>query len=271
MGSTTVNDQAAFESPFPTSPRVHFRVNPIQFVLAQFSFPTILRIGAELPVEYQERIRHQYPLYRVREATRLPDQLQFIQPALPPEFQVRLYDFASEDGIWTVTIAQDFITLQTSRYTRWEEFRERFQSILDAFVQVYEPSFFLRIGLRYHDLLDRRRLGLEGEPWMNLLNSPMAGELSDQDVSSGVEERVSRFVIRLGQSDGHVTVNHGTQFAQAEELYFIDADFYREATMTLPESQLALERLKRHAGRFFRWCISSKLREAMQPEELEGS
>jgi uncharacterized protein (TIGR04255 family) len=257
------------ESPFPESPRLHFKRNPIQTAMTQFSFPTVLRIGSEPPAAYQGAIRENYPLFRMREATRLPDQLQFIQPVLPPEFQVRLYDFGSPDGMWTVTLAQDFLTLQTNQYTRWEDFRSRLEGVLQPLMEHYQPSFFARIGLRYQDVFVRSALGLEKASWSQLFEPALAGELTDDQVSANIVEKLSRLVIRLNDKDGHVTINHGLETTEDEQRYFIDADFYKSDQILPGEALDVLGRLKRHAGRFFRWCITPVLVEAMQPEPLE--
>lgn len=268
MGTTT-NEDGTFTSPFPESDRLRFKTNAIHLVMCQLTFPTILRIANEAPAVFQEPLRKWYPLFRTREATRLPEQFQLLQPTLPPEYQVRLYDFGSEDGHWTVTLAQDFITLQTTDYTSWEDFRMRLSNVLEILVREYDPIFYTRIGLRYQDLFDRRSLGLEEKPWSALFNPALAGELTDDLVSTNIQEKFSRLLIRLNDLDGHVMINHGLEISTNEHRYFIDSDFYKEAHTSIAEAKPALDRLKRHAGRMFRWCIQEPLKQAMGPTAIE--
>lgn len=49
--------------PFPESKRVFYVKNPLAEVICQLRFPAILRIGAESPHEFQERIRDHLPLF----------------------------------------------------------------------------------------------------------------------------------------------------------------------------------------------------------------
>lgn len=266
-----VQDQDGFESPFPESERVLFRNNAIETALTQLTFPPILKIGKEVPVQFQEAVRHDYPFFRVREATVLPPELQAFQAMLPKEVQVKLYDFASADQAWTLTLSQDFLALQTTKYTRWEEFRDRIETAFQLLVEIYQPSFVSRIGLRYQDLFDRRELGLENRPWKELFKPTISGELTDDAVSSSVEEKLSHLVLRLNDTDGFVTINHGINFDLDEQRYFIDADFFCGNQTPVGDTLAMLERLKRHAGRFFRWCLDEPLRDAMGPEPMEGN
>jgi uncharacterized protein (TIGR04255 family) len=46
---------------FPASQRVKHIRNPLMEVICQVRFPKILRIDAEVPVNFQEEIRSEYP------------------------------------------------------------------------------------------------------------------------------------------------------------------------------------------------------------------
>ncbi|HQU44113.1 MAG TPA: TIGR04255 family protein, partial [Pirellulales bacterium] len=72
--------------PLPEFPRVIYGKNPLEVVICQLRFPPILRIGAELPAEFQERIRKDYPEFRDRSAA-LGMPAQFAQ-SLPIELSV---------------------------------------------------------------------------------------------------------------------------------------------------------------------------------------
>ena len=47
--------------PFPETDRVIYAHNPLEQVICQFRFPPILRIDSELPAQFQDRIRHEFP------------------------------------------------------------------------------------------------------------------------------------------------------------------------------------------------------------------
>ena len=59
------------------------------------------------------------------------------------------YNFISADGLWKLNLTSTFIALSTLRYQRWEDFATRLDRPLAQFIQIYQPAFFERIGLRY--------------------------------------------------------------------------------------------------------------------------
>jgi len=61
---------------FPPSPRVIYQHAPLTQVICQLRFPLLLRIESEPPADFQERIRHLFPLLE-----RIQQQI----PELPPE------------------------------------------------------------------------------------------------------------------------------------------------------------------------------------------
>jgi uncharacterized protein (TIGR04255 family) len=137
---------------FPVSQRVIYEKNPLEEVICQLRFPPILRIDTEIPAAYQERIRHEFPLFTESqdEESRLgipPEIARF----LSGEIQVRVgksSQFLSADKKWMVTLTRDFMALSTPNYERWERFKERLRKPFDALVSYYQPVFFTRVGLR---------------------------------------------------------------------------------------------------------------------------
>ncbi len=137
----------------PEFERVIYERNPLIEVVCQLRFPTILKIAHQEPVEFQDEIRFQYPLFESNQQ-QIPSEFkkavqQFGLP-LPGE---QSYSFKSEDKQWELSITKDFIALKTSAYQRYEEFENRLQEAVKIFERIYKPSFYTRIGLRYQDLI----------------------------------------------------------------------------------------------------------------------
>ena len=90
---------------FPEVKRVIYKKNPLDRVICQLRFPPILRIDAEPPVKFQDRVRKEFPYYsekneltmgipsRVRE--QIPHELlgEILRTA-----NTKNYEFSSEDG-----------------------------------------------------------------------------------------------------------------------------------------------------------------------------
>src|SRR5438132_1497631 len=142
--------------PFPDSPRVIYAKNPLIEVVCQLRFPSILRIDSELPAAFQEKIRGAYPIFRENQITDLkidlpPEIVQLSGGAIPASWRTGKvsYDFISADEQWKVGLTREFIALTTAKYERWEDFKAHLEAPLQAFIELYSPAFFSRIGLRY--------------------------------------------------------------------------------------------------------------------------
>jgi uncharacterized protein (TIGR04255 family) len=261
--------------PFPHADRVQYQKNPLEEVICQLRFPTILRIDTEIPSAYQERIRKIYPVLREKPRPDLAKSL----PALPPDIARILggdlsfhianaaYDFVTSDDLWTASLTRDFISLTARRYETWQDFMAHLQEPLQALFDLYEPAFFARIGLRYQDVICRSRLGLAGVPWSELLQPHIAAELASPDVASDVEQTITQTVVILEQFDARVRIQHGLgRDAQTHEsCYVIDSDFYTEARTETTDVRAVLDYFNRQAGRLFQWCIKPRLHNAMEP------
>jgi uncharacterized protein (TIGR04255 family) len=245
-----------------------FTPNPIVMALAQVQFPTILAISGEAPVAFQELVRQTFPLFRERQGITI----QFGQPLLVPASPLgtRVYDFAVADGSLTLSLAQDFLSVQTSQYKTWDVFRPQLELGIKALTAVYKPAFISRVGLRYQDLIVRSKLGLESVAWKDLLNPTIAGELENEDLASNVLERSSNVTLTLNNEDERLTLNHGLVISEKnEQCYLIDADFFSGKTVEPDHAIQSFNSLKRHSGRFFRWAISSVLAHKMAAKLLE--
>jgi uncharacterized protein (TIGR04255 family) len=99
--------------PFPKSQRVIYRRNPLEQVICQLKFPIILRIENELPAEFQERIRDRYPILTepqmLTSGPEFPEEVMKLVGSLMPVRPARVYEFASADGHWRLTLSKDFI------------------------------------------------------------------------------------------------------------------------------------------------------------------
>ena len=178
---------------FSQSERCIYRNNPLAEVICQLRFPEILIIGANPPAEFQEEIRADYPRYTARKESPAPRITgapgHF---ALDKQPETINYQFVSEDGIWRINMTSRFISLSCSRYTCWEDFAGKLDKPLAAFIKVYKPAYFERIGLRYMNFISRRDLDLEGMPFNELISPIYLGPLADEELSGVTPTNVSK-------------------------------------------------------------------------------
>src|SRR5262249_27405612 len=158
--------------------RCVFMKAPLVQVICQLRFPPILAIEASPPSEFQERVRNYLPLLERVTPIALPQLPANLAHLLGPATSAVQYLFLTEDRQTTLQLASDSLTFSTANYTRWEHFSKQLQQPFQALLEIYKPSFFMRVGLRYQNAIARSRYGLESAPWSALLRSEILGELS---------------------------------------------------------------------------------------------
>ena len=255
---------------FPSSDRVVYAKSPLTSVICQLRFPTILRLEAEVPADFQERVRGTFPLFE-RQASilqgQIPAELQQMMAAAAPAIA---YQFKTLDEATTLSLTPDAIALTTSRYTRWETFWHLLQGPLEAFRAIYKPALFSRVGLRYQNHRVRDGLDLGGASWSALLNRALLGELQD-DRWLAIATEARRAIRLMEPTSSHgLLLQHG--FAQPAlpdaTTYILDMDFYTDARTDAQHVEPTLDTFRHRAGNAFRWCLSDELRNAMGPGDL---
>jgi uncharacterized protein (TIGR04255 family) len=182
----------------------------------------------------------------------------------------KVYQFISADEKWKVGLTREFVGLSTGSYVRWEEFRTKMDRIISELLAAYSPSFFVRIGLRYRDIVRRSVLDLGNIHWSELLKPHILGELASPDVESEIQQASRETLIAVDGSKARVHLRHGlARIADTnEEVYLIDNDFYDENRTEVKDVFTRLDSLHREAGHLFRWCITDTLHKALQPETV---
>ncbi|MCI0485873.1 MAG: TIGR04255 family protein [Blastocatellia bacterium] len=263
--------------PFPKVERVLYKRNPLDQVICQLRFPPILRIDAEIPANFQDKVRTLFPNFletsqwNVEVSPNLKGQIPFdiVQQVLQSSGN-KNYEFSSEDGQWKINLTRNFVALTTKKYERWEEFKEKLQVPLEALINIYTPDYFSRVGLRYMDIIKRSALNLGDVSWDKLLQPYILGILGCQEVGSYVKDFENKYEVEL--SDGQSFVRIITKFAEALEdreiCYMIDSDFYNSQKTKIDSVVEKLDYLNTRASRLIQWCITGQLHDAMEPRKL---
>lgn len=260
---------------FSKEERCIYRKNQLQEVICQLRFPEILSIGANLPVAFQDAIRDEYPQYTARKEVPAPK-----ITGAPGHFNLENppatinYQFTSADGVWRVNLTTKFISIACTHYTCWEDFAARLDKPLAAFIKLYKPAYFERIGLRYVNFFSRKDLDLDGTPFKELFESCYLGILAEEDVQESAAARCSmdtEMAIRGGCKvkihAGPGLVKHNGK--QDPEVKFIfDQDLFLPGKLPVNLSAGALQTLHSQAFCIFRGAITDALHDAMEPETI---
>ena len=179
------------------------------------------------------------------------------------------YKFLTENRSTSVDITSSNLTLSTTAYTQWNDFRFLLLETIDAFVDVYNPSFYVRIGLRYSNSIDRQLLNLQDTPWKELLNKSILGELGEHFIEQNVEEIKKSIRVRNSDNLGGFLLQHGLFKAlpEAASSYFIDFDFYADQKTEITDAATVLDALHQRSGLAWRWCIEKRLHDALGPHD----
>ncbi len=257
---------------FSQESRCIYRNAQVADVICQLRFPEILSIGTTVPDKFQEAIRAEFPKYTklqempVPKLTGTPGNLTMQKPEPTTNHQ-----FVSADGVWRVNMTSKFISLACTDYSCWEDFARKLDKPLAAFIQIYKPAYFERVGLRYVNFISRGNLGLPGVPFRELIEPCWLGPIAEEDV---LERNCSRSTVdvemalrggcRVKVHAGPGMVKRGGQ--QDKEVKFIfDQDLYMPGQIPVNLSAGALQTLHSQAFSIFRGAITDKLHEALEP------
>lgn len=253
---------------FADNTRYSYANSPLIEVICQLRFPTILSIGSTDPAQFQETIREDFPRYAARQEAQPPRVVNGKLEQVPP---ITNYNFISTDGLWKVNLTKDFIALSTLRYTSWEDFAQKLDKVLALFIQIYQPSFFERIGLRYVNAFSRNRLGLQEELWDDLIESPFIGILSEPDVDETTVSKCALDVemglgndLRMKLHAGPGMLGDGKK--DPEPKFILDGDF------SVVSKEIHADRIAEHLSvlhdysvRLFNAATTQELKNAMGP------
>lgn len=257
---------------FSSERRCIYQKNQLGDVICQLRFPEILTIETTLPAQFQEAIRADFPIYTVRKespAPKLAGQPGNLQ--LQQQAQTNNYQFTSEDGQWRINLTSKFISLACTRYTCWEDFAGKLDKPLAAFIQIYKPAYFERVGLRYLNFISRENLCLSNVPFRELIEPQYLGILAWESVSENSVSRASvdtELSLRGGcRARIHAGPGKLTRAGkQDNEVKFIfDQDLYMPGKVPVNHSAGALQMLHAQAYGIFRGAITDTLHDAMAP------
>lgn len=258
---------------FSNEPRAILRKNQLAEVICQLRFPEILMISATVPAAFQEAIRSDYPVYTVRKEVPAPK-----VNGRPGNFSlenqpaITNYQFASEDGVWRVNLTNTFISLACTQYTCWEEFAQRLDKPLAAFIQTYKPAFFQRIGLRYLNFISRKGLDMEETPYNQLIRPEYLGLLAFENVH---EHTVARSTVDAEvaiRGGCRVKIHAGPGMVQQkgssvnDPRFIFDQDIFMPGNIPVNHAATALETIHTQAFSIFRGAITDMLYDALDPQ-----
>lgn len=227
--------------------------NQLDRVICQIRFPAILEIDKKID-EYQKELRNEYPLYVASPS------LQFNLANAPLPIN---HTFQTDDGTWSIGISVAALSVTTTRYSDWNEFKHRFESALRATTALFDIKRCTRLGLRYINAIRPSSIGLSSakdafrHPYSDMMNAgigigaPSLNAILDYDLPGGPKGRSIIGTIQF--MDG------------GENGALIDDDIYIEGSINIESIPDTIDHLNDYSLMTFRKIASDELIEKVMP------
>lgn len=246
-----LTDPVPVEVPLPNA--------PLERVIAQVRFSPILKIvQRDFITAFQESIRAAYPSLE-------HDQTQLLtlgpEGMVPKESSIR-WRFIDASGEWTVSLAPDFVAIETRRYTSRADFFARFLVVLEQVREHFQPGLTERVGVRYIDRIEADGL----DEISTLVRPEVAGVLPTPVRSAAVhalaehifEVDGARLLARWGILRARRTVDPAAIEPIDEPSWLLDLDMFKVAKRPFDPAAILAE-ARGYSERlycFFRWAVT---------------
>lgn len=235
--------------------------SPLVRVIAQVRFPHILSIEKKDFVgSFQEAIREKYPILQPEQTQGLVFGPQGIMQAAP---QVT-WRFVDTTDSWRVSLAPNFVALETSNYSSRSDFLERLESILVALNESFNPKIIERFGLRYID----RIVGQELKDLSELVRPEIAG-IAATEFGEYVHRSINESLFIIPEGDEQIIARWGLMPAGttfdpdaiepiAEPSWILDLDMslLRNREVSIEALMSEAKRFAERIYTFFRWVVT---------------
>jgi uncharacterized protein (TIGR04255 family) len=239
---------------------------PLTVVICQMRFPRQIGIDERELRPVQKTLAADYPNTKIARTAELALTPTGISAMGEPD---QAFQFASDDGAWTVTVGPDAMSLETTAYLDVLDFLKRWHRIATAVVDALDIERQTRIGLRY----------------VNEMSLQSSSPLTADDLRAwvrpvlfgvvGAHARTGRLVsssneLRFAQDPGVCTLRHGlVQRDDATAAYVLDMDFYDDvpAPVDLDAQARVLADFAHGAYEIFEWALDPAYLEKLGPKE----
>ncbi|WP_422365680.1 TIGR04255 family protein [Pelagibius sp.] len=233
---------------------------PLTTVLAQIRFTHVFAAADQSFIaDFHNEISDEFPIAKEEHNVSLQVSGPMPQPKIVP-----IWRFENDEMNWRVSIATDFMSLETKAYESRQDFNNRLGKLLKVVSDVFQPSRVTRIGVRYvdhikeeplsrlHDLVRRELVGFSTSELKPHLVRSLNETLCE------VEE--GRLLVRWGLMQENTTHDAIMMPAVPDKSWMLDLDAYRE----FPDQQTPFDgenvkeiafALAGRAYAFFRWAV----------------
>ena len=248
--------------------RVQLGAAPLVRVLAQVRFSKIIKISEEQHIgDFQEVLRQEYPHLAKDAAQALEFEVNqgAVSTKSTNEVIWRLFD---AQKIWRVSLAPEFISIETAVYTSRDDFLSRTERVLNAVSRTLKPALATRVGFRYlnrleglHNLGDLEKLIHPELVGMHsgALRSHIVGASSQIEAAT----REGRLLARWGLTPAGASHDPNMAPPANETSWVLDIDSFKENNpveegFRAAELSEMVGTMANRAYAFFRWSAQDE-------------
>lgn len=168
----------------------------------------------------------------------------------------------TKDQSWTAVLMPDFFSIETTRFSDWDDFRRRLNSFSRAVEEIYRPALEERVGLRFIDRMTHPEVA-RPRTWQGRIAPSFLGLIGDEkfaDTVTGTQQ-----VVQLDSDEGvGAIVRYGCvqeQTPSAQTVFLLDTDCYvqRGRAFSSDELLLVTETLHTLALQIFQAAITDEM------------
>lgn len=234
---------------------------PLVRVIAQLRFPPIVSLGRpEFIGPFQEAIRAGYPILRNEQTAGF-----LIGPGgvVAHRDEGPVWRFHDKADGWRVSLASNFVALESTVYKDRDDFFGRFEAIIAALDSLAKMSVYDRLGVRYIN----RVTGSELERLPSLVRPEVVGLGASKLVGMNHTLTESLFTqddvslnARWGRLPAGATTDPASLSPIDEPSWILDLDMFRGGQRDFVSSQILDDgrTFARTIHDFFRWCVKDE-------------
>lgn len=234
---------------------------PLIRVVAQVRFPANLFIEqSSFVAPFQEAIREKYPILQPEQIRSLVIGTQGVTQTEPKI----VWRFADLQNNWRVSLANNYVALETTSYLSRDDFLKRLENVLAALNVHIKPQIVERFGLRYIDRLvyqNTKELSKLVRHEVAGIVATEVGEYLHQTISESVfnlPEGQAQMFARWGIIPANATIDPAAVEPINQPSWVLDLDMSVSVQRTFSVEALMSEaqQFAQRIYTFFRWTVT---------------
>lgn len=239
----------------PNEESVRYSTNYIKTAVCELRFPTLLELENSPPNKLQSALRKDYPYYNVEQSVS-------INLGSAPT-SGKGYIFESKKRDWAITLKPSTLSLETNKYTDFNDFIDRFTAMVNAAKDLLDTDFFTRVGLRYINHVPLPGNHMDRKDIANWINPVLVAPLTGGELGT-----LSTFRCEVGGhlKDGGYTFSHGftppTNNDRDSLLYMLDYDYFKDG-VEFDDVSNVITQFNKQNFNLFKWSLGDEAKKAL--------